>query len=58
MALKPNLGLTAKLNDSAQPSSTPVLYEAELKEHRQLPSVAARLMRVQRLVDARAQQKV
>jgi hypothetical protein len=58
MALKPSQGIAAKLDNATRSPAAPILYEVELKEHRRVPSVMARLKRVQRLVDARAQQKV
>jgi hypothetical protein len=58
MALKPNPDITASMNDHGRASVIPILYKAELEEHRRLPQVQARLKRVQALIESRAQQKV
>lgn len=58
MALKPDPDIAAQMSDRASVRATPILYKAELEEHRQLPQVQARLKRVQALIDSRAQQKV
>jgi hypothetical protein len=54
MALKPpSPGMTAKIGAQTQADAIPILYKAELEEHRRLPQVQARLRRVQALIESR-----
>lgn len=57
MALAPDSDITMRITNAGR-AAMPIVYKADLDEHRRDPRVQTRLQRVKALIEMRAQQNV